>query len=272
MPSLEDHFRALTKIHPPDRWPDLDSSMPTTAPHPRALVGRIGVVVLALLIAAGGSFVLVRAFQRPTSSVGEHPQVRHTPSTSSIETTPSPSPSHTSPRVEHGMFGTMLDAIRASSPPGWRFELRGDRLDGDWTLDGEVEDGSGPGRLYVNVTVRPNMLTPHPCGDSEFRRGAPCVERPLADGDLLVLRDVVADPGGTKTIEVVLIHPDGSGIGAEAGNFTITPLGSHTTSTEAALSTPRVTRPQPLYTVGQLGRLVRAVDESVAAYLLHVPA
>jgi len=163
------------------------------------------------------------------------------------------------------MFGAMLDAIRASSPSGWSFALGSDRLDGDWRLDGDVNDGSGPGRLYVDVTLRPNMLEPHPCADAEFRQGGRCVELQLAGGDLLVLRDVVVDAGGMKTIEVVLIHPDRSGIGAEAGNWTIAGFDGATPVSSTDLPSPQVTRPDPLYTVAQLAQLVQAVDERVQA-------
>jgi len=160
------------------------------------------------------------------------------------------------------MFAAMLDAIRASSPPGWRFTLGSDRLDGDWSLDGNADDGFGLGRLNVYVTHRPGMLEADPCSDSEFRQGARCVRRHLADGDLLVLRDVVVDPGGMKTIEVALIHPDRSGVGAEAGNWTIAPLSTAAPVGQSGLSTPQVTRPDPLYTLEQLARLVLAVDAS----------
>jgi hypothetical protein len=161
------------------------------------------------------------------------------------------------------MFDAMRDAIRVSSPAGWRFTLGSDRLDGDWRIDGDVDDGSGPGRLSVDVTLRPGMLQADPCADPEFRQGARCVRRPLPDGDLLVLRDVVADPGGMKTIEVVLVHPDRSGIGAEAGNWTIATLPNGTPLSQGELPKPRVTRPDLLYTVDQLAQLVLAVDKKV---------
>jgi hypothetical protein len=162
------------------------------------------------------------------------------------------------------MFGAMLEAIRDSSPRGWSFALKKDRLDGDWRLDGDVDDGSGPGRLYVSVTFRPGMVLAHPCADDQFRQGARCVEHSLPNGDLIALRDIVIDTGGMKTIDVTLVHPDGSGVGAEAGNWTIAPLASGALS-QSELPIPRVTRPDPLYTAEQLGQLVRAVDEKTRA-------
>jgi hypothetical protein len=85
----------------------------------------------------------------------------------------------------------------------------------------------------------------------------------LPNGDLLVLRDVVVDAGHMKTIEAVLVHPDRSGIGAEAGNWTIEALPNGTSVSQSELPSPRVTRPDPVYTIDQLAQLVLAVDEAV---------
>jgi Tol biopolymer transport system component len=197
---------------------------------------------------------------QPVPAPGVSPPAVETPRPSPIDATPTPAPSSASPS---GMFAAMREAIRASSPPGWRFTLNSGRLDGDWRLDGDADDGSGPGRLYVDVTLRPGMLEPDPCADPEFRQGARCVRRRLPNGDLLVLRDIVADPGGMKTIEVVLVHPDRSGVGAEAGNWTIG-AADPTPSSQSEVPTPLVvTRPDPLYTVDQLAQLVLAVDERI---------
>ncbi len=188
------------------------------------------------------------------------------PGASPAVETPRPSPTDATPpssASQGGMFAGMLEAIRASSPAGWHFTLGSDRLDGDWRLSGVADDGSGPGRLYVDVTLRPGMLEADPCADPEFRQGARCVRRPLPNGDLLVLRDIVIDAGHMKTIEVVLVHPDRSGIGAEAGNWTIEALPSGTPISQGELPKPRVTRPDPLYTVDQLAWLVLAVDERI---------
>jgi hypothetical protein len=191
---------------------------------------------------------------------GASPTIVETPRPKPTDATPTPTPS---PAFPSGMFDAMFEAIRASGPPDWRFTLESDRLDGDWRLDGDVDDGSGPGRLSVNVTLRPGMLQADPCADPEFRQGGPCVQKPLPNGDLLVLRDIVVEAGHMKTNEVVLVHPDRSGIGAEAGNWSIGALPNGTSSSQSELPTPRVTRPDPLYTVDQLAQLVLAVDESV---------
>jgi hypothetical protein len=86
------------------------------------------------------------------------------------------------------------------------------------------------------------------------------VERALPEGDLLVLRDLVVERGGMKTIQVVLVHPDCSGTAAEAGNWALTPLTEGTSVSQSELPAPRVTRTGPVYTVRQLGTLVQAVD------------
>jgi hypothetical protein len=172
-----------------------------------------------------------------------------------------PDPAMILSSTKDGMFAALLRAVRRSSPPGWRFGLEADRLDGDWRLDGDVDDGRGPGALLVEVTLRPGMLLAHPCADPEFRQGARCVERPMPGGDLLVLRSVVVEAGDMRTIQAVLVHGDGSGVGAEAGNWTLGALPS-VVSGANDLPVPQVTRPEPLYTVGELAQLVEAVARS----------
>jgi hypothetical protein len=215
-------------------------------------------IVVALLVAAGGIYAVTRAFDRDTR---RSPAADLTPSATSEPSpikTPSESPSPAPDWAQSGVFGAMYDTITSGSPAGWNFDLTHDRLDGDWRIDGNVDDGAGPGRLYVDVTTRPGNLEADPCSDPEFTQGARCYRVPQPNGDLLVLRDIVTDPGGTKTIEVVLIHPDRSGISAEAGNFRapVLPEPGHPSSSE-------VTRDQPLYEVGQLGKLVLALDHAV---------
>ena len=264
MPSLDDHFRALTKVRPPEgALPELGQRQAGPFPRRPVTLARLGVAALALLVAAGGLIFAVRAFgrQAPASSVSPSGVASPRPQPSE----PAPSPS-TQPKPQGGMFGAMLEAIRDSSPDGWTFSLQSDRLDRDWRLDGNADDGSGPGRLYVDVTIRPGMILAHPCADHEYRQGGTCVEHRLGNGDLLALRDVVLDQGGMKTIETTLVHADGSGVSAEAGNWTIAPLPSGGVS-QGNLPLPRVTRDDVLYTVEQLGRLVRAVDEKTRACL-----
>jgi dipeptidyl aminopeptidase/acylaminoacyl peptidase len=62
MPSLEEHFRALTEIHLPDGWPDLGDREPRPRPESSSR-RRFGVAVLALLVAAAGLTFAVDAFR-----------------------------------------------------------------------------------------------------------------------------------------------------------------------------------------------------------------
>jgi hypothetical protein len=111
--------------------------------------------------------------------------------------------------------------------------------------------------LYVVVTPRRGDLTAHPCGDPDFRQGGRCIEERLPDGDRLVLRDRVTG-GGVTTVLAVLIHPDRSGITAEASNMAIDfPLGP---LPPGGPEPPVVTRPAPLYSVGELGALLLALE------------
>lgn len=61
MPSLDDHFRALREVRPPESWPNLDArrTRPLSAP---TLGRRLGAAAIALTVAAGGIVVAVRAF------------------------------------------------------------------------------------------------------------------------------------------------------------------------------------------------------------------
>jgi Tol biopolymer transport system component len=72
MPSLDDHFHALTKVRPPDTWPDLGEREPRPlAPPPTTVGRRIGVAALALAVAIAGFVFMSRAFtdRRPTAPV-----------------------------------------------------------------------------------------------------------------------------------------------------------------------------------------------------------
>ena len=279
MPRLDEHFDALTRVRPPLPWPELDDVPTGALPPRRERSRRIGVALLALGIAVAGIAVAVMAFERsePGTSPATHPPSPTAAAPSPTIAGPAPTAGPTTPPASPpgmsgspaaspvGTFGAMIAGITESIPRTWDMHVTFDRLDGDWYIDGDVDDGSGPGRLLVNLTTRPNMLTAHPCDDSEFVQGGRCVERLLDDGSLLVLRDIVVDAGGMKTIEAVLIHPDRSGLGAEAGNWTIATLPDGSPANPDELPMPRVTRPEPLFTVEQLGRLLQAVDERTAA-------
>lgn len=92
MPSLDDHFAALTKIQTPDVWPDLDALEPRsgarshvgrprrfrTRPRPRQSGHRWAAATLALVVATAGIGFAIWAFQgaprsprpRPAATVG----------------------------------------------------------------------------------------------------------------------------------------------------------------------------------------------------------
>ena len=75
MPDLDEHFRALTRLHPPDRWPDLGEREPGPLPPPTGLGRRVAVAAVALSLAAGGLVLAVRAFStdrrpQPAAPVG----------------------------------------------------------------------------------------------------------------------------------------------------------------------------------------------------------
>ena len=145
----------------------------------------------------------------------------------------------------------MVEAITAHRP-GFRFFLSSDRLEGDWRLDGSADDGTGPGRLFIDLTRQAGMLTANPCRDPDFVQGGRCSIQLLPTGARLVRRGLV-EANGTRTIVVALINPDRSGITAEASNFSID--GRST----------RVTRSMPLYAVEDLVELVLAIDQRVRA-------
>ena len=94
-----------------------------------------------------------------------------------------------------------------------------------------------------------------PRGGSVHERGA-CAERRLPDGDLLVLRGLV-EARGTRTVVVALIHPNRSGITAEASNFRIEGMLGPMPGPDPP---PPISRRDPLYTVTELAELVRAID------------
>lgn len=63
MPSIDDHFRALMHVHPPNHWPDVDELHLRRPAPPRAHGRRFGVIALALALAAAGLVVTLQAFR-----------------------------------------------------------------------------------------------------------------------------------------------------------------------------------------------------------------
>jgi hypothetical protein len=154
----------------------------------------------------------------------------------------------------------MADAIRAASPDGWTFDFAADRWEG-LSLEGNADDGTGAGRLMIGLSTGTQLL--HPCADSEFKAGVECTERTLPDGSVLSVRAVV-DYHGMQYDDVALTHPDGSGVFAESGNFTISwPLPGVITAREKK-HLQHISRAAPTYTPEQLGRLALAVDRATS--------
>jgi hypothetical protein len=185
----------------------------------------------------------------------------------SLGASTAPAPSATDVPALRGVHALMLATI-AHDRPMLRFDLHPDRLDGSWILDGNADDGLGPGRLYVVVTPRRGDLTAHPCGDPDFRQGGRCIEQELPNGDRLVLRDRVTG-GGVTTVLAVLIHPDRSGITAEASTMRMDLSGG--AIGPGGPPPPVVTRTDPLYTARDLGALLVRIDERLKSAGIETP-
>lgn len=190
----------------------------------------------------------------------------------------------------------IIAAVRDASPQGWIFDLAPPvrwwfveptpdppgnwRESGDNAVDGTVDDGAGPGNLTVQFAPKAGSLTLRPCRDAEFGRGVTCTESKLPDGTVLSMRGLVDDQG-VQTISVSLVHPDGTGVSAQAGNFAIdreqpprfrrpggypgtrVPGGTEIPQSLAMAIPPVVTRDGPVYTLEQLAHVATAVDEAV---------
>jgi hypothetical protein len=157
----------------------------------------------------------------------------------------------------------VADAIRAASPAGWTFDFSADRWDGSG-VEATADDGSGPGRLMIGVSTGQGSQLLHPCADPEFKAGVGCVERTLGDGSVLSLRDLI-DYHGTEYIDVVVTHPDGTGVMAEAGNFVIDWPPPQVATPEMKRHLTHVTRSAPTYDLEQLARVVLAVDRATSS-------
>ena len=165
--------------------------------------------------------------------------------------TPEASPSTDPTASLDPVFQAIIGAVAAHRPT-FRFSFGHDRLEGDWRLDGVADDGTGPGRLFIDLTMEPGAMTANPCGDPDFVQGGRCSIQILSTGSRLVRRGLV-EANGTRTVLVALIHTDRSGVTVEASNFSI---GGRAVS---------VSRSMPLYTVEDLADLVVAIDDRVQA-------
>ena len=225
--------------------------------------GRILVAVVLAVVVAGCAASLPSSTATDAAVPPSEVSATLAPLTPSGSTGASASatpPAIVSPAPPHDIFEVMTQVIVADRPLA-QFELEPNEFDGNWDLDGNVTDAFGVGRLLISVTGDSGAITGHPCADRDFNQGGPCSERLLGNGNVLVLRDIV-EAGGVKTIEVVLIHPDRSGISAEAANFTITLLDGPLLP-RASREPVTATREDPPYTVSELAELVIAIDARI---------
>ncbi|MDT7654951.1 MAG: hypothetical protein QOI36_6357 [Pseudonocardiales bacterium] len=194
---------------------------------------------------------------------------RHHAPTESLAVTPFAFAGASQPTSASGVDLTaeqqrIADAIRQASPDGWTFDLGSDRWDAALDVEATADDGVGPGRLMLSVATVPGNVQVHPCLDPEFKSGVSCTERTLADGSVLSMRGIV-DWHGIQTIEVVLTHPDGTGVMAESGNFVIDwppPASGAVMSASAKQDLVHASRPDPTYTTEQLARVIVAVNRA----------
>jgi hypothetical protein len=122
------------------------------------------------------------------------------------------------------------------------------------------------GQIMVFVSPSPGTMTREPCGDPEFAAGVTCTETHLAGDAILSVRGLV-DYEGIQTYEISLTHADGSGVAAEAGNFTLPPMPQRVSSgaEKLRLTRPTVSRPSPTYDADQLAAVAEAVDAAARA-------
>jgi hypothetical protein len=156
------------------------------------------------------------------------------------------------------------DAIRESSPASWTLVLK-DADSSAGGIEGTADDGQGDGLISVGVSTGSQQI--HPCSDPEFKAGASCTERLLPSGAVLSRRGLTTWDKGAATFEVVITYPDGSGINAEAGNYSFA-LQPTTVTTEAqkralVANMVKVNRPSPTYSLSQLEAVALAVDAAI---------
>jgi hypothetical protein len=204
------------------------------------------------------------ANEQPSSTPGA-PSAISTPGTGS--SAPPASASFPQPTaVPAGASGDIFDrarqAIHDASPAGLTFALTTSSGSGTPQLDGDVNDGRGPGRLYVVLFPSGTMDPTNPCQEADFVQGATCTRSALPNGDTMVLRGPVAAKG-TVTIDVEILRTDGTGVLLEASNFSIPDMpGVVTVGPGKPLPTPRITRSAPVYDLPTLAKVAEAVADA----------
>lgn len=163
--------------------------------------------------------------------------------------------------VAAGIDARIAAAIRESSPASWILDLQSaDSASGG--IDGTADDGQGKGRIEVGISTGGQQI--HPCKDPEFKAGVSCTERLLSSGAVLSLRGLTVASNEAASYEVVITYPDGSGLNAEAGNFSLRQLPTTvlTAAEKKALVAKmvKIDRPAPTYSLPQLEAVALAVD------------
>ena len=221
------------------------------------LMRRSAIIAVIVLTVGACAAPAVPVDVSPTAAITVAPSP--TPGRTVRIIPPLPTPVPTIP-MDDPVFAAMFETAVARHP-GHRFQLVPDRLEGEWRLAGNASDGSGAGRLFLAVTTDPGQLSAHPCADQDFNHGGPCDERPLPNGDLLVVRGVAEDDL-IRVIAVVLIHPDRSGISAEATNLRLPmTIVQHAFSAAGEHQAVPPTRLDPILDLDELSALVLAIDE-----------
>jgi hypothetical protein len=225
----------------------------TRAGSRRVLLGR-GVAVAGVVAVVGVSAVLA-------SSLGSAPQDRVVVGSQPGQVV-----------VEHPTGGPrsqqVMQVVLANSPDGWTYDFVQGVAPNDDGIDGTVNDGQGKSRTYVSVTHEAGNLTVNPCRDPEFVGSGSCTATPLGSGRTLIQRRSPVGQG-VVTITAGVLHADGTGVYAESANAwwphsAVVQSGQVVTEEQnAAMAEPEVTRSLPVYTIGQLVRIVEAVDQAL---------
>lgn len=150
---------------------------------------------------------------------------------------------------------------RANTPDNWTISDGFLEHDSGWWAN--VDDGThGPGRLGLWRST--GGLQQHPCSDSEFvAKAASCTETMLDPTTRLIVR-TVSQTNPINDVQVVIVHPDGSGVDVSDDNATWPnpPFrsGRYTVEEKMALNHGTVGSLEPLYTTDQLVAMAKALD------------
>jgi hypothetical protein len=178
------------------------------------------------------------------------------PATSEVTTPLAPSLTPV-PAAGNAVADRILATVRATSG-GSLIDLPASVEPWGTQVDGTVDDGDGPGRLFVAVSP-PGQTGDNLCQDRDFTQGGRCRRVPLATGDVRFERDLVA-ASGTQTIVVAIRRVDGSSVLLEAGNFRVEAppvlVGGQ------PRPTPEITRAHPVFTLDELAALADAISEA----------